>query len=82
LEQQEIIKLGKKTKSAQQFLNYLYGQPVVDSSDVVTALKVNVSTALRIIDDFIKLNILHEITGYRRNRIFIFKEYLNLFEQK
>jgi cell filamentation protein, protein adenylyltransferase len=82
LEQQEIIKLGKKTKSAQQFLNCLYGQPVVDSSDVVTALQVNVSTALRIIDDFIKLNILHEITGYRRNRIFIFKEYLNLFEQK
>jgi len=82
LEQQEIIKLGKKTKSAQQFLNCLYGQPVVDSSDVVNALQVNVSTALRIIDDFIKLNILHEITGYRRNRIFIFKEYLNLFEQK
>jgi Fic family protein len=82
LEQQEIIKLGKKTKSAQQFLNCLYGQPVVDSSDVVAVLEVNVSTALRIIDDFIKLNILHEITGYRRNRIFIFKEYLNLFEQK
>lgn len=82
LEQHEIMKLGKKARSAQQFLNYLYGQPVVDSSDVAATLQVNASTALRLIDDFTKLNILREITGYRRNRIFIFTEYLNLFESK
>lgn len=81
LEQQEITKLGKKTKSAQRLLNFLYGQPVIDSSDVINALQINASTAMRIIDDFMKLNILNEITGYRRNRIFIFKEYLDLFEK-
>lgn len=79
IEQQEIIKLGKKTKIAHVFLQSLYGQPVVDSSDVVEALHVNVSTALRLIDDFIKLGILQEVTGYRRNRIFVFHEYMNFF---
>lgn len=79
LEEKEIIKLGKKIKLAQQFLQYLYGQPIVDSSDVAGYLQVNTSTGLRLIDDFINLGILHEQTGYRRNRIFVFTEYLNLF---
>jgi hypothetical protein len=46
---------------------------------VATALDINVSTALRLIDDFIKLNILIEVTGYKRNRIFTFEDYIKLF---
>ena len=80
IESNRIVKLGKKIKLAQHFLNYLYGQPVVESTDVAKALKINNSTAGRLIDDFIKLGILNEITGFKRNRIFVFKEYLNLFE--
>lgn len=80
LEEKEIIKLGKKIKIARQLLQYLYGQPIVDSSDVAGYLQVNTSTGLRLIDDFINLGILHEQTGYRRNRIFVFAEYLNLFK--
>lgn len=79
LEQQEITKLGQRTKTAQKFLNLLYGQPIVDSSDVAQMLNVNASTANRLLDDFMKLNILKEITGFKRNRIFIFEEYFNLF---
>ena len=80
LEQTEITKLGKKTKSAHQFLNYLYSQPIVDSGDVAAALQINSSTAHRMIDDFMKLNILKELTGNKRNRIFIFNEYVDLFK--
>jgi Fic family protein len=80
LEETEILKLGKKIKIAQQLLQYLYGQPIVDSGDVADILQVSSSTALRLIDDFINLGILQEQTGYRRNRIFVFTEYLNLFK--
>ena len=41
--------------------------------------KINISTALRLIDDFIKLKILVEITGQKRNRIFAFEPYIKLF---
>ena len=79
LKRNSITLLGKKTKTAQLFLNYLYTQPVVDSADVVAALQVNMSTAIRIIEDFVRLNILTETTGYKRNRIYAFKEYIDLF---
>ncbi|MFA5420175.1 MAG: Fic family protein, partial [Bacteroidales bacterium] len=80
IEQQKIVTLGKKTKTAQQLLNQLYGRPIIDSTDVANILEVNPSTALRMIDDFIKLGILDEMTGFKRNRIFIFSEYVNLFK--
>jgi Fic family protein len=75
----KIISLGKKQALAKSFLQYLYSKPITDAGDVAEVLAVNVSTALRLIDDFIKLNILIEITGFKRNRIFAFDDYIKLF---
>ncbi len=75
----KIMSLGKKQALAKSFLQFLYSKPIVDASDVAEALKINISTALRLIDDFIKLNVLKEVTGYKRNRIFAFDEYIKLF---
>lgn len=76
----DILVLGKKVKLAQKFLHYLYSKPIVDSKEIAHAFAINISTALRLIEDFIKLGILHELTGYKRNRIFTFIVYINLFK--
>ena len=75
----KIAKLGKKKEMAREFLQHLYSNPMVDSSDVVKLFKINISTALRLIDDFVKLKILKEITGQKRNRNFAFEGYIKLF---
>jgi Fic family protein len=75
----KIISLGKKQLLAKQLLNYLYSKPITDATDVAEALSINVSTALRLINDFIKLNILIETTGFKRNRLFAFDDYIKLF---
>jgi Fic family protein len=74
-----IISLGKKQALAKSFLQYLYSKPITDAADVAEELEINISTALRLIDDFIKLKILVEVTGYKRNRIFAFDDYIKLF---
>ncbi len=79
VEEKQIILLGKRVPLAKQFINYLYSKPVVDATEVAKVLNVNISTAHRLIQDFEKLNILKEQTGYKRNRVFIFENYLNLF---
>ncbi len=75
-----ILSLGKKTKLAKEFLHYLYSKPVVDAQDVTTAFSISLSTALRLIEDFVRLEILREITGYKRNKVFAFNKYIKLFE--
>lgn len=75
----KISSLGKKQSLALSFLQFLYSNPISDANDIAEALSINVSTALRLIDDFIKLNILIELTGFKRNRIFSFEDYLKLF---
>jgi hypothetical protein len=47
---------------------------------MAASLEVNISTALRLIDDFVRLGILRERTGFKRNRVFVFHEYVALFE--
>jgi Fic family protein len=78
--EREIATLGKKTRLAQAALQSLYGRPVVDGQDMAASLEVNISTALRLIDDFVRLGILRERTGFKRNRVFVFHEYVALFE--
>ena len=60
----------------------MYSNPIIDSQDVAQLLQVSHSTALRLIEDFIRFEILIEITGYKRNRIFAFDAYLLLFREK
>ena len=75
----KIIKLGKKQALARKFLQHLYSYPSIDASDTTKVLQINLSTALRLIEDFVKLKILIEITGHKRNRVFVFEEYIKLF---
>jgi Fic family protein len=62
-------------------LTYLYKKPVVTVVDVMNELKVTKQTANTLIQDFEDLRILHEQTGFKRNRIFIFSDYLMLFKR-
>lgn len=79
IEDKKIITLGKRIPLAMELIRYLYSKPIVDANEIARVLKVNISTAHRLIQDFEKLNILREQTGYKRNRIFIFEDYIKLF---
>lgn len=75
----KIITLGKKQILAKNMLQYLYGQPITDMRSIAIALDVSVPTISRLLNDFVKLDILVELTGYKRNRVFAFEQYLKLF---
>lgn len=79
LEEDKIITLGKRVPLALELIRYLYSKPIVDANEIATALEVNISTAHRLIQDFEKLKILIEQTGYKRNRVFVFEDYIKLF---
>lgn len=75
----KIIKLGKKQMLAKKVLQYLYGQPITDMQSLSSALNTSIPTISRLLNDFIRLEILIELTGFKRNRVFAFEQYLKLF---
>ncbi len=79
VDEKRITGLGKRVPLAKEFINHLYSKPVIDASEAAKVLDVNISTALRLIQDFEKLKILKEQTGFRRNRLFVFDDYLKMF---
>jgi Fic family protein len=81
LEKDSLMTLGKRLPNAKSLLTYLYSKPVVTVSDVMTNLGITKQTANALINDFNNLHILKEQTGYKRNRIFVFTEYLRLFDR-
>jgi Fic family protein len=80
IEDKKIIQLGKRAPLAMELIKYLYSKPIVDANEIASELDINITTAHRLIQDFEKLNILKEQTGYKRNRIFVFDNYLKLFK--
>ncbi len=82
IETKRLPKLGRKVEKAQLLINQLYQIPITDSKQVSEFLNISPSTANRLISDLIGLNILSELTGYKRNRKFVFKEYFNLFKNE
>ncbi len=79
IDNEKIVKLGRKIPKAKQLMHKLYGNPILSSNDVVEFLKVTPATANSLIQDFMNLGILTEITGGRRYRLFSFEEYMKLF---
>lgn len=82
IENEKILKLGKKISKAREFMNRLYSNPIINSNAVVDYLNVTPATANSLIQDFINLGILKEITGGKRYRLYNFEDYLNLFSHK
>ncbi len=75
----KIMTLGKKAKTGQELLKLLFSKPIVTSKAIAEQLNIARQTANTLLRDFQKLGILTEMTGYKRNRLFVFYEYLDFF---
>jgi len=75
----KIITLGRKAVNARKLISYLYQKPVLTGSAIAKNLNITPRAANALINDLERLEILKEQTGFKRNRIYAFEEYLRLF---
>jgi Fic family protein len=73
--------LGKRLKSGQTFFSALFSKPLVNIRNVQEIAALSPKAANDLIDKFVELDILKETTGFRRNRVYVFKSYLDLFNR-
>jgi Fic family protein len=77
----QLGKQGKASGNLQRALDVLFAHPAVTSASLARELEVNYVTANVIASKLSALGVLHESTGYKRNRRFLFKPYLDLFSE-
>lgn len=72
---------SRRQNNAQKLMRMLYQKPVIDIKAVSQNLKLKTNTASALVKDFEKHGVLNELTGQKRNRIFIFRDYVLLFHK-
>ncbi len=80
IEREKIINLGKRSKSGATLFQALFSHPVVSIKKVQELTHLSPKAANDLVKVFVEQKVLKEITGFSRNRIFIFEQYLKLFE--
>jgi Fic family protein len=78
--EQSLFTFGKKAENAKIVLDHLFSYPIVNVEQIQKLLDCSRSTANLLVADFENAGILKQKTQYKRNRVFAFQEYLDLFE--
>src|SRR5690606_5086224 len=77
--EEAIQTLGLRFNNAIKVLNHLFKRPIIDIKAVIDITHVSQRTAYNIIADLVNLGILKEVSGGKRDRIYAFRKYLDLF---
>lgn len=77
----KALMLGKRAQNATRLLGHMYGAPIIDARQTASVLNVATTSANTLLNELERLGILREITGFSRNRLFEYSEYMDLFRQ-
>ncbi len=75
----KVFSLGRRAENAQKLIRHLYGNPAVTLTSIEKSLEINRNPARELIAGLQKMGVLEEITGFKRNRVFLFRRYLEIF---
>lgn len=76
----KIQSLGSRSNNAGLIINHLFQRPIIDAHLAQKITKLSLPSVYKLIRELEELQILEEITGSKRGKLFVFKNYLNLFK--
>ena len=71
--------LGRAAGNGHKVLEHLYQRPIVAVADVEALTATSYTAANNLVSRMVELGVLVEATGYRRNRLFRYQAYIDLF---
>jgi Fic family protein len=74
-----IQQMGSRSANAMIIIKNLYIHPIIDAKRVANLCGITSQSAYNLIEDLKDREILSEITGGKRNRLYAMKRYLDLF---
>jgi Fic family protein len=76
----KILTLGRSTSNATLVFNSLFHTPLTTIKDVERITGLKNPNALALVNKLVKLEILKEITGKKRNKVFAYQQHIKLFD--
>lgn len=71
--------LGRAAGNGHRVLESLYQRPIVSVAEIQNLTGTTYTAANNLVSRLVKLEILQEATGYKRNRVFRYAPYISLF---
>ncbi len=71
----------RRQENAQTFMQHLYATPLININGVAKLLGLQHNTASALITDFEKYGVLKELTNNKRNKLYGFEEYIEIFNR-
>ena len=76
----KLQSLGSRSGNAQAIVNYLFQRPILDAQKAKDLTGLSLPSVYKLIDEMESLGIINEITGAKRGKLYLFKEYVKLFK--
>ncbi|HWZ43870.1 MAG TPA: Fic family protein [Candidatus Saccharimonadales bacterium] len=80
-DRKKIQRLGRPAASALRVHEYMQRNPIASIGAVAKALKLSVPTVAGALNHLVRIGVVEEITGKRRDRLFTYARYFNILSE-
>ncbi len=77
--EKQVDTLGRRGQDARIIVDYLYKKPIISPSEMIQFMEKSPQTVYNLIADLERMEIIQEITGAQRNKLYLFKPYMDCF---
>lgn len=80
-DREKIQKLGRSSASALRVHEYMQRKPIASIAATAKALKLSTPTVTATLNRLVRIGIVEEVTGKRRDRLFTYSRYFNIVSE-
>jgi len=80
-DRKKIQKLGRPAPSALRVHEYMQRKPIANIGAVANALKLSIPTVAGALNHLVRIGVVEEVTGKRRDRLFTYSRYFNIVNE-
>mgnify|MGYP000855897171 CR=1 FL=1 len=75
----KIQSLGSRSANALKVINELYIRPIIDANTISEITNLSLVSSYKLITELLRVGVLKEVTGGKRKRIYMFRDYMDIF---
>jgi Fic family protein len=80
-DREKIHKLGRPAASALRVHEYMQRKPIANIATTAKALKLSIPTVTVALNHLVRIGVVEEVTGKRRDRLFTYSRYFNIVSE-